>query len=216
MLNWFKSGNFIQVTTKPTKLHTSSVETYDLFNIVAHKSVQETDLIDTLANSFDQRANTFGFETEGQRAAFIAQTAHESGGFRWLEELGKEAYFKKYDGRKDLGNTQPGDGARYKGRGIIMITGRANYAQFGRLTGLDLENDPELASDPEYAVLIALHYWSQRNINDAVDAFDFRRVTKLINGGYNGQASRVSYFKTLLDEIRDDQDKTTKIENYTL
>ena len=97
-----------------------------------------------------------------------------------------------------------------------MITGRANYAQFGRLTGLDLENDPELASDPEYAVLIALHYWSQRNINDAVDAFDFRRVTKLINGGYNGQASRVSYFKTLLDEIRDDQDKTTKIENYTL
>src|SRR5215510_13433564 len=81
----------------------------------------------------------FDVGTPGRRAAFLAQLAHESGELRYMEEIASGA---AYEGRKDLGNTQPGDGKRYKGRGPIQLTGRANYRRAGKALGLDLEKEP--------------------------------------------------------------------------
>ncbi len=129
--------------------------------------------------------------TPQQQAMFIAQLAHESGGFRYMEEIASGA---AYEGRSDLGNTQPGDGVRYKGRGYIQVTGRYNYAQAGEALGLDLVNNPALAAQPENAARIAAWYWTSRDINEAANSGDFVQVTRLINGGTNGLADRQAYY----------------------
>lgn len=129
--------------------------------------------------------------TPQQQAMFIAQLAHESGGFRYMEEIASGA---AYEGRADLGNTQPGDGVRYKGRGYIQVTGRYNYTEAGRALGLDLVNNPQLAAQPENAARIAAWYWTSRDINTAADSGDFVQVTRLINGGTNGLADRQAYY----------------------
>lgn len=129
-------------------------------------------------------------DTPLRLAHFMAQVAHESGGFAHMEELGGPSYFARYDGRVDLGNTQAGDGARYHGRGPIQLTGRANYARFGQLLGFDLEAHPEIAAMPAIGILIAAKYWSDRGLNAKADADDLRGITKRINGGYNGLADR--------------------------
>lgn len=129
---------------------------------------------------------------------WFGQMAHESGGFFYLRELGGPGYFfNMYDigGRRPhvarrLGNTQPGDGARYCGRGLIQLTGRANYRRIGHRVGLDLEGNPDLAAEPANAVLIACDYWASRNINRLADADDLEGVTKAINGGTNGIEDR--------------------------
>jgi putative chitinase len=126
---------------------------------------------------------------------FMAQCAHESGNFRYMVELGNDAYFQKYEGRAALGNTQPGDGARYKGRGIIQLTGRANYTKYGQLLGLDLVNTPDLAAQPANAVKIACEFWKQntRNgvtINQLADQDNIEAITRRINGGLNGFEDR--------------------------
>ena len=129
--------------------------------------------------------------TPQQQAMFIAQLAHESGGFQFMEEIASGA---AYEGRSDLGNTQPGDGVRFKGRGYIQVTGRYNYGQAGDALGLDLVNNPGLAARPENAARIAAWYWSSRNINEAANNGDFLQVTRLINGGTNGLADRQAYY----------------------
>lgn len=122
---------------------------------------------------------------------FLAQAAHESDSFRTLKEHGGPAYFARYDGRRDLGNVKAGDGARYHGRGIFQLTGRANYREFGALLGIDLEGDPERAAEPELSLEIACLYWQRRKLNGPAEQDDAVRVTKLINGGRNGLAHRV-------------------------
>lgn len=121
---------------------------------------------------------------------FLAQAAHEAASFRTLEEYASGA---AYEGRKDLGNVQKGDGIRYKGRGIFQLTGRANYRQIGSLIGMDLENNPELAESPEVSVLTALEYWRSRNLNALADADDIMGITRKINGGFNGLSDRRKY-----------------------
>lgn len=121
---------------------------------------------------------------------FLAQAAHEAASFRTLEEYASGA---AYEGRKDLGNTQKGDGVRYKGRGIFQLTGRANYRTIGAKIGMDLENNPELAESPEVSVLTALEYWKSRNLNPLADKDDVRAITKKINGGFNGLEDRKKY-----------------------
>jgi putative chitinase len=128
---------------------------------------------------------------------FLAQLAHESCGFLYHYELGNKSYFKRYDGRKDLGNTVVGDGYRYRGRGFIQLTGRANYREFGKKLGLDLENNPDIAADPQVAAKVAAQYWKDRKCNELADKQDFRGVTKKINGGYNGYADRVSWLNKI-------------------
>lgn len=123
-------------------------------------------------------------------AHMMAQIAHETGGFKWMAELGGDSYFSKYDGRKDLGNVYPGDGARYKGRGFFQLTGRANYDYYGKRLGIDLIGNPSLASKPEIAADIAIQYWKDRGIGKHARLDDIRAVTRRINGGYNGLADR--------------------------
>ena len=125
--------------------------------------------------------------TPQRQAAFLAQLSHESGGLKYMEEIASGA---AYEGRRDLGNTQPGDGTRYKGRGPIQLTGRANYRAAGQALGIDLEGNPGLATRPDVAFRIATWYWSSRNLNQYADRGDFSSITYRINGGYNGAADR--------------------------
>lgn len=140
--------------------------------------------------------------TPMRRAAFLAQLAHESCEFRYFEELGDDAYFHQYDpGQPNTaaGNTQPGDGPRYHGRGPIQLTGRGNYRAAGRALGLDLEDDPELAARPDIGFRIAQWYWTARGINALADAGDFAAVTRAVNGGYNGLQAREAYYRRALE-----------------
>ncbi len=132
-----------------------------------------------------------GITTEPRKEMFLAQLAHESGGLRYMEEIASGA---AYEGRRDLGNTQPGDGRRYKGRGPIQLTGRANYRTVGRALGLDLEGHPEMAARPDVGFRIAAYFWKSHGLNQKADAGDFRGVTRTINGGYNGLADREMYW----------------------
>ncbi|MBI3183627.1 MAG: glycoside hydrolase family 19 protein [Myxococcales bacterium] len=133
--------------------------------------------------------------TPMRRAAFLAQLAHESGELRWFEELDSG---RQYEGRRDLGNVEPGDGPRYKGRGPIQITGRSNYRNAGRALGLDLEGNPSLAAEPEVGFRTAAWYWNSRGINAPADGGDFDRTTYLVNGGTNGAAERRAYYRRAL------------------
>lgn len=129
-------------------------------------------------------------DTPARQAAFVAQLAHESGAFKYREEIASGA---DYEGRTDLGNTQRGDGRRYKGRGFIQLTGRANYREAGKALGLDLENNPALAATPANAARVAAWYWSKHNLNELADQGRFDAITRRINGGYNGKADRDRY-----------------------
>ncbi len=135
----------------------------------------------------------FDMATTARAAAFIAQVAHESGSLKYKEEI---ADGSAYEGRKDLGNTQPGDGKRYKGRGLIQLTGRYNYRTCGKALGLPLEDNPELVvKDPYTNAAVAGWYWKSRKINAAADAGDFEEVTRLINGGLNGYEDRCQFWE---------------------
>lgn len=128
-------------------------------------------------------------------AAFLAQLGHESGELQFLEELwGPTPAQKRYEPpgelARRLGNTQRGDGRRFKGRGPIQITGRANYARYGELLGLDLVGQPEQAADPEVGFEIAALFWDRNGLNALADAGDFETITRRINGGLNGLADR--------------------------
>lgn len=123
-------------------------------------------------------------------AHFLGQTCHESAGFRTTEEF---ASGEAYEGRKDLGNTHTGDGPRYKGRGLLQLTGRVNYQKYGKALGVDLEGDPGLAAEPALSLRIACEYWKRRKINEACDRDDLIQVTKLVNGGLNGLEDRRAY-----------------------
>jgi putative chitinase len=149
-------------------------------------------------------ADEFGIDQPARAAAFLAQLAHESAQFRFMEEIwGPTAAQRRYEppGKLagDLGNTEPGDGRRFKGRGPIQITGRANYRRFGDVLGLDLVSAPEQAALPDVAFRIAALYWSKKGLNelaDRVTAEAFREITRRINGGFNGLAERERFYET--------------------
>jgi putative chitinase len=123
-------------------------------------------------------------------AHFLGQTCEESAGYRTTEEF---ASGKEYEGRTDLGNTQKGDGPRYKGRGLLQLTGRANYADYGKALGVDLVNNPTLAAQPALSLKIACEYWKRHNINADCDRDDVQAVTRKVNGGLNGLADRIAF-----------------------
>lgn len=117
----------------------------------------------------------------------LATVRVETNGFKPINEFGGTKYFTKhYEGRRDLGNVHPGDGAKYHGRGYIQITGRANYRTYGQKLGVDLENNPELALDPEISAKILACYFKDIGVATAAKVGDWRKVRKLVNGGYNG------------------------------
>ena len=133
------------------------------------------------------------YQIVGQKrvAAFIAQIGHESGQLKYVKEIwGPTAAQARYEGRADLGNTHPGDGSKFRGRGLIQITGRANYKACGEALGLDLINQPELLEKPQHACMSAAWFWAIRGLNTLADAGQFETISRRINGGLNGLADR--------------------------
>lgn len=144
-------------------------------------------IITDLEKYFDKWLSKSSINTYLRVSHFIAQCAHEADQFKTLEEY---ASGSAYEGRRDLGNTQPGDGKRFKGRGIIQLTGRANYTEASKDLGVDLVNNPELGEDPEISVRTAIWFWEKRKLNQFADKDDVTTITKRINGGLNGFEDR--------------------------
>lgn len=128
-----------------------------------------------------------GITTPARAHMWLAQVGHESMSLRYMEEIASGA---AYEGRKDLGNTQPGDGKRFKGRGPIQLTGRANYTAAGRALGLDLVGNPALAAQPQHAFRVSAWWWRTNGLNEISDRGDVVAATRRINGGTNGLADR--------------------------
>jgi len=143
-----------------------------------------------LQDKYKSLLNAYHVNTPLRIAHFMAQIDHESGCFKYLKELGNDAYFKKYEGRKDLGNIKEGDGLKFKGRGFIQITGRANYTVLSKDTRIDFLNKPELLEQEPNAMISALWFWNKNKLNDLADKDDCKAITKRVNGGYNGLADR--------------------------
>ena len=160
-----------------------------LFDYMARRPLGERG--DLLASGADRHFPEYSINSELRLAHFLAQSCHETGDYCYMQELwGPTQAQKRYEGRKDLGNTEPGDGKRYLGRGIFQLTGRANYRAIGAALALPLEDEPYLASHPDISVRIACHYWMSRSINALADRDDVLAVTKAINGGINGLKDR--------------------------
>jgi putative chitinase len=169
-----------------------------------------TSLMPELTDWMNTICPGYEIDTPQEYCHFLAQACHETDHFRTLREY---ASGKAYEGRIDLGNTQAGDGIKFRGRGIFQTTGRANYLQLGVKKGRrDLFiNTPELLEQPEYAVWSACEYWKTRGLNDAanhadqdilkkkyrgriIDASPIEFISIAINGGYNGMADRKKYY----------------------
>lgn len=158
-------------------------------------------------NSLMQYAQSKGLRGT-ELAQFMAQTAHESGRFKDADLTenhsgpSAEAYFtKKYEGRKNLGNTEEGDGYKYRGRGYIQLTGRYNYKKYGDMIGVDLINNPDLAAEPEIAEKLAVAYYQDRVKKGSTTV----EATKAIQGGSGGLADREQLYAKYSKEIADAQ-----------
>jgi putative chitinase len=151
----------------------------------------KADLLNKLADAAPEILSQYEINTALRESHFWAQAAHETGNFRFMFEVwGPTPAQARYEGRKDLGNTETGDGFRYRGRGIFQLTGRANYKKYGDSLGIDLVGNPDLAAQPDVALKIACEYWKSRKLNALADKDDCVAITKKINGGLNGIADR--------------------------
>ena len=161
---------------------------FKLQNLVGH-------LADNVILQIPATAAKFNITNNLRLIHFLAQCAHESGNFKWVTEFASGA---AYEGRKDLGNTQPGDGIRFKGRGYIQLTGRANYAQFSKFCGEDCVANPDLVAT-KYPMMSAAYFFNVNKLWTICDqgATDeiVTKVTKRVNGGTNGLADRLKHFK---------------------
>jgi putative chitinase len=134
----------------------------------------------------------FQINTPKRIAAFLAQLAHESGSLTYVKEI---ASGEAYEGRKDLGNVHKGDGIKFKGRGLIQCTGRANYEAISKELHIDCINKPELLEDAENAALTAGWFWNKKNLNSLADNDNFVTITRKINGGTNGLDDRKQHWE---------------------
>ncbi len=134
----------------------------------------------------------YGIDTLLRKRHFIAQVAHESSSFNYVKEL---ASGEAYESRKDLGNIHTGDGVKYKGRGLIQITGRNNYQKLTIDCGVDFINNPSTLESPEFATKSACWFWQTNSLNPISDTDNIKAVTKRINGGYNGLEDRIKFYE---------------------
>ena len=149
------------------------------------------DIARTFAPFVSDAMTEFGIDTPSRQAMFLANVGHESGGLRFLRELwGPTKTQLCYEGREDLGNTQQGDGFKYRGRGLLQVTGRANYKRIGAALGANLEEDPDLLSTPKLAARSAGYFWKSRGLNTYADLGEWVKVVRRINGGTNGMDER--------------------------
>jgi putative chitinase len=163
------------------------------------KATAQARIVGAISAIFASTLDQYEINTRLRIAHFMGQVTHECAGFRTTEEFASGA---AYEGRTDLGNVNPGDGKRYKGRGLIQLTGRANYREFGAKLGLPLEDEPDLAAEPAIALKVACEYWKSRNINGAADRDDLVKATRLVNGGLNGLDDRRAYLNKAKDRFK--------------
>ncbi|MEM6356762.1 MAG: peptidoglycan-binding protein [Pseudomonadota bacterium] len=167
----------------------------DLLRAVAHpqsgaRAIAQDAILRSVGPVLEETLAAHAISPGLETAHLLAQCAHESDGFCTTEEY---ASGRAYEGRRDLGNTRPGDGPRFKGRGLIQLTGRANYRRYGRSIGLDLEAAPEQAAEPRLSLRLACLYWQDRGLALPARADDLETVTRGVNGGLNGLADRRRY-----------------------
>jgi len=149
----------------------------------------------TWAPVLDAACREYDIDSRERLAAFLAQIGHESEGLHYTTELwGPTDAQRRYEVRQDLGNNQPGDGFRFRGRGLIQITGRDNYQKASDALGVDFVGSPELLAEPEWAARSAAHFWQSHGLNERADAGEFEQITKIINGGLNGYPNRLALY----------------------
>ena len=136
-----------------------------------------------LSKKYRTLLSNYGINTPLRLAHFFAQLDHESGGFKILKERGNDAYFQKYEFRKNLGNTQKGDGLRFKGRGFIQITGRYNYTVLSKDTRIDYLNNPHWLEREADAMVSACWFWNKHKLNKYADQDNIDAISDLINKG---------------------------------
>ena len=149
--------------------------------------------IDKFIYPLNAAMTQYGIATPAVIAAFLAQIGHESGQLRWVEELASGAAYDTGKLAEKLGNSteKDGDGQRYKGRGLIQITGKYNYKLASKALGYDFVKEPQKLSLPEYATKSAAWFWADRKLNQLAERGDFYGITKRINGGLNGIDDRL-------------------------
>ena len=161
----------------------------DLHAILPHATGAN---IDRYWQPLNDAMDAFGINTPIRQAMFLAQVGHESGSLTYVREI---ASGEAYEGRSDLGNNQPGDGRKFKGRGLLQCTGRANYQACGDALGVDLISEPDLLETPELAAMSAGWFWQSRGINELADTGNIQKVTRRVNGGLNGLAERTAIWE---------------------
>ena len=147
-----------------------------------------TNRVNALTPYLNRTMVEFNVSTPLRQAHFLAQIAHESDRFNALEEY---ASGEEYEGWDELGNIYSGDGVRFKGRGLMQVTGRTNYSACGKALGVDLINNPTQLANPDLASRSAGWFWAIKQLNGDADNDDVRTVTRVINGGYNGLDDRI-------------------------
>jgi predicted chitinase len=185
------TGNDVQSSTEETGSNMRNAIMFLMANPLSGKS-NESILI--------RKAIKNGITDPIELSSFLSQIGHESAGFSKMIEDGKRSYFNRYEPThnpkvaRGLGNTKPGDGYKYRGRGFIQLTGKYNYKIAGEALGIDLVNNPHLASDVEIASRIAIWYWSTRVQPRVENYADVKRVTRTINGKLKGLDDRKKRF----------------------
>ena len=147
--------------------------------------------VDRFADPLTRAMAEFAIDTPRRQAAFLANIAHESGSLHYVEEIASGA---AYEGRLDLGNTERGDGQRFKGRGLGQVTGRDNYRSCGLALGLDLLANPELLEQPLPAARSGGWFWKTKGLAPLADADKFGTLCRIWNGGINGLDDRIVHW----------------------
>lgn len=184
-------------TASPTASAQLNMTGEQLIQIAGSKA--PSDRLRQLASSLNDVLNHYQINTPLRICHFIAQVAHESDCFNAMEEY---ASGEDYEGRDDLGNTQPGDGVRFKGRGLMQLTGRSNYAEFSKAMNQDFIAQPQLVGQIPFAIWVAGWYWDTRKLNEYADRDDLEGVTLRVNGGYNGLEDRRDYLQKAKSVLR--------------
>jgi len=191
----------VVLEVKPKKDNESSVIKKEIKMVVDKNQLKQLKVTDVNSEKYllflNESLLKYEINTPLRISHFLSQTLHESGMFKYSEEL---ASGEAYEGRTDLGNTQPGDGVFFKGRGLIQVTGRNNYKKYGDYVGIDFISEPTKLAEPKYAVDSAGWYWITKvvvgkNLNNFADEDFATLITYLINGGYNGTGHRLGLLK---------------------
>lgn len=182
--------------------------TFDLIKLICHQYVKD-DFIKDLIKSLNRWLPSYDMDRKLRAIAFLAQCAHETGGFIYFKEIGGKDYCEKYEPHtnigKMLGNTQIGDGYTYKGRGLLQITGRTNYKNYGKYIGVNLIAKPDLLLDLDIGVHVSCEFWKRNDLNHLADNCDTISITKKINGGLNGFKERQNYYSKLMKEWNNEE-----------